>query len=146
MYPHLQHVLTMRGQHMPAMFDLLLDPFEPEGAVAASERAVAGIEAPVCTGAGWYGYTYKMHLLGAANHFALLKGCKRLLLGGPAHLERPVRALRHEMLAWYDHWLKGLDTGVGARAASQILGDGGQRMAQRHRTGRCRKRAGQNSI
>jgi putative CocE/NonD family hydrolase len=111
MYPHLLHVLTMRGRHMPVVFDLLLDPYEPEEIAEASERAIAGIAAPVCTGAGWYGYTYKMHLLGAANHFALLRGEKRLLLGGPAHLERPVRALRNEMLAWYDHWLKGLDTG-----------------------------------
>ncbi len=112
MYPHLHHVLTMRGQHMPMVFDLLIDPFEAEGVAEASERAIAGIQAPACTGAGWYGYTYKMHLLGAINHFAALGGETRLILGGPAHLERPVRALRHEMLAWYDHWLKGLDAGI----------------------------------
>jgi predicted acyl esterase len=33
-------------------------------------------------------------------------------LTGPAHLERPARALRNEMLAWYDHWLKGFETGL----------------------------------
>ena len=48
---------------MPMVFDLLIDPFEAEGVAEASERAIAGIQTPVCTGAGWYGYTYKMHLL-----------------------------------------------------------------------------------
>lgn len=114
MYPHLLHVLTMRGQHMPMVFDMLLDPFEAEGAVEAAEKAIAQIEVPAYVGAGWYGYTYKMHLLGALNHYALLKGSKRLVLTGPSHLERPVRALRNEMLAWCDHWLKGLDTGLSA--------------------------------
>ena len=31
---------------------------------------------------------------------------------GPAHLERPFRSFHHEILKWYDHWLKGIDTGV----------------------------------
>jgi uncharacterized protein len=73
MYPHLFHVLASRGQHMPAFFDLLLEPFEPEGVVERSEAAIAGIEVPAYVGAGWYGYTYKMHLSGAQNYFALLR-------------------------------------------------------------------------
>jgi putative CocE/NonD family hydrolase len=31
---------------------------------------------------------------------------------GPAHLERPFRSFHREILRWYDHWLKGMDTGV----------------------------------
>ncbi len=31
---------------------------------------------------------------------------------GPSHLERPFHTLHSEMLRWYDHWLKGIDTGV----------------------------------
>jgi len=26
--------------------------------------------------------------------------------------DRPLRALRNEMLRWYDHWLKGVDSGL----------------------------------
>jgi predicted acyl esterase len=37
---------------------------------------------------------------------------KKLLLSGPAQLDRPLRALRQESLSWYDHWLKGVDTGI----------------------------------
>lgn len=35
-----------------------------------------------------------------------------MLFAGPAHLERPFKGLHIEMLRWYDHWLKGLDTGI----------------------------------
>ena len=112
MYPHLFNVLTFKGQHMPRVFDLLIDPHEREGADAESEEALARIAVPVHTGAGWYGYTYKTHLSGAQNYFRALKGPKKLTLTGPSHPDRPLRALRTEMLRWYDHWLKGLDSGV----------------------------------
>ena len=112
MYPYLFHVLASKGQHMPAIFDLLLDPYEPEGTAAASQEAIRRIEVPTYTGAGWYGYTYKMHLSGAQNYFAGLNVPKKLVLAGPSHPDRPLRALRNEMLRWYDHWLKGIDSGI----------------------------------
>ena len=34
------------------------------------------------------------------------------MLTGPAHLERPFHAFHDEILRWYDHWLKGKDTGI----------------------------------
>lgn len=112
MYPHIFNVLAQRGQHMPAFFDLLLDPYEPEGTIERSEEALARIDVPAYSGAGWYGYTYKMHLAGAQNYFAALRSPKKLLLTGPSHLQRPLRALRNEMLRWYDFWLKGIDSGI----------------------------------
>ena len=112
MYPHLFHVLSLKGQHMPRMFELLLDPYDHEEVVRQAEEAIAQIDVPVYTGAGWYGYTYKMHLCGAQNYFRLLKTPKRLVLAGPTPPARPLRALRNEMLRWYDHWLKGIDTGL----------------------------------
>ena len=112
MYPYIYNVLAQKGQHMPAIFDLLLDPYEAEGTVEASERALERISVPTYTGAGWYGYTYKMHLSGAQNYFAGLRVPKKLVFTGPAHPDRPLRALRGEMLRWYDHWLRGIDSGV----------------------------------
>ena len=67
---------------------------------------------PTYTGAGWYGYTYKTHLAGAQTYFSKIPAQKKMLLTGPAHPDRPLRALRGEMLRWYDHWLKGIDTGI----------------------------------
>ena len=113
MYPHLYNVLTMKGRHLSAFFDILIDPFEAPGVVEESERGFAGIDVPVYTGSGWYGYTYKTHLQGAQSYWRHLEHVPRkLLFAGPAHLERPFHGLHSELLRWYDHWLKGLDTGI----------------------------------
>jgi putative CocE/NonD family hydrolase len=112
MYPHLFHLLGFKGQHMPRVFDTLIDPYDHAQFAPDAEREVTEIDIPVYVGAGWYGYTYKIHLSGAQNYFRLLGSPKRLLFTGPAHLDRPLRALRSEMLRWYDHWLKGIDSGM----------------------------------
>ena len=111
-YPHLFHLLGFKGQHMPRVFDTLIDPYDHEQFATDAEQEVSGIDIPVYTGAGWYGYTYKIHLSGAQNYFRLLNSSKKLVLTGPSHPDRPLRALRNEMLRWYDHWLKGKDSGL----------------------------------
>lgn len=111
-YPHLYNVILQKGQHMPAYFDLLTDPYDREVWVDESEAAFARVKVPVYTGSGWYAYTYKTHLNGAQSWFANLDCRKRLLLMGPAHLERPFHTLHAEILRWYDHWLKGIDSGI----------------------------------
>jgi uncharacterized protein len=112
MYPHLYNMLAQKGQHMPPYFDLLLDPFDKQEAVEKSEADFSNIKVPTYTGSGWYGYTYKTHLNGAQSYFANIAAPKKLMLSGPAHLERPFHSFHHEILRWYDHWLKGLDTGI----------------------------------
>jgi len=113
MYPHVYNVLALKGQHFPVFFDILIDPYDKEAAVEKSEAEFSKINIPTYTGSGWYGYTYKTHLNGAQNWFRNLKAPhKKLLLAGPAHLDRPVKAFHNEMLRWYDQWLKGIDTGI----------------------------------
>lgn len=112
MYPHIYNVLTMKGQHMPQIFDLLIDPFDREETVTQAEADYDKVDVPAYTGSGWYGYSYKTHLNGAQSWFGNIKSPKKLLLCGPAHVERPFHAFHHEILRWYDHWLKGMDTGV----------------------------------
>jgi putative CocE/NonD family hydrolase len=112
MYPHLYNLLAQKGQHMPPYFDLLIDPFDREEAVEKSEAEFSNIKVPTYTGSGWYGYTYKTHLNGAQSYFANITAPKKLMLSGPAHLERPFHSFHHEILRWHDHWLKGLDTGI----------------------------------
>src|SRR5262249_33156587 len=113
MYPHVYNVLALNGQHFPVFFDILIDPYDKEAAVEKSEAEVSKNSTPTYTGSGWYGYTYKTHLNGAQNWFRNLKAPhKKLLLAGPAHLDRPVKAFHNEMLRWYDQWLKGIDTGI----------------------------------
>jgi uncharacterized protein len=112
MYPNVFNLLAQKGQHMPPYFDLLIDPYDKEEAVERSEADFIKIKVPVYTGSGWYGYTYKTHLNGAQSYFANIDAPKKLMFTGPAHLERPFHSFHHEILKWYDHWLKGIDTGV----------------------------------
>ncbi len=113
MYGNLYNILTQKGQHTPYIFHLLLNPYDTEEEVKQTEADFAKIKLPVYTGAGWYAYTYKLHLQGCQNWFAGIKTRqKKLLLTGPAHLERPWHSFHSEVLRWYDHWLKGIDTGI----------------------------------
>jgi len=112
MYPHLYNVLTQKGQHMPPYFDLLIEPYDKEEIVESAEKALSNITIPAYTGCGWYAYTYKTHLNGAQNYFEKISAPKKLMLIGPAHLERPFHTLHSEILRWHDHWLKDIDTGV----------------------------------
>jgi uncharacterized protein len=112
MYPHIYNVLTQKGQHMPPYFQLLIDPYDSEEAVQEAEKSFANIKVPTYTGSGWYAYTYKTHLNGAQNYFANISAPKKMMLAGPAHLERPFHALHGEILRWHDHWLKNIDTGI----------------------------------
>ena len=113
MYPHVYNVVAQKGEHFPAYFDVLLDPHDKEEAVRKSEAEFSKITIPTYTGSGWYGYTYKTHLNGAQNWFRNIHPPdKRLLLTGPAHLDRPFKAFHNEILRWYDHWLKGIDSGI----------------------------------
>ena len=112
-HPHVYNVITMKGQHLPTYFDVLIDPFEAEGVTERSEAEFADIRIPVYTGSGWYAYTYKTHLQGAQTYWRHIASAdKKMLFTGPAHLERPFHGLHSEILRWYDHWLKGIDTGV----------------------------------
>ena len=112
MYLTLYNILTQKGQHTPYMFDLLLNPYDTEESVVESEADFDKVEIPMYTGAGWYAYSYKLHLQGCQDLFARVKAPKKLLLTGPAHLERPWKAFHGEVLRWYDYWLKGIDNGI----------------------------------
>ena len=112
MYPHVYNLIAQKGQHMPPYYNVLVDPFDSEAAVKKSEAEFAQIKVPTYTGSGWYGYTYKTHLNGCQHWYSNIKAPKKLLLAGPAHVERPYHTFHKEVLRWHDHWLKGLDTGI----------------------------------
>ncbi len=130
LYPHLYNVVSMKGQHLPAYFQVLIDPFEPEGEVERSESEFTQITIPAYTGSGWYAYTYKTHLQGAQTYWRHIRSeARKLLFCGPAHLERPFHGLHSEILRWYDHWLKGIDTGIMDEAPVRYWVQGANRWA-----------------
>ena len=98
MYPNVFNLVAQKGQHMPPYFDLLIDPYDKEEVVEKSEADFSKIKVPFYTGSGWYGYTYKTHLNGAQNYFANADAPKKLMLTGPAHLERPFRSFHQRDL------------------------------------------------
>jgi len=111
MYPNIYNVLSMKGQHMPDYFSLLIDPFDKEETVKSTEEGFEKIEIPVYTGAGWYAYGIS-HLQGAQDWYNGIKVPKKLMFIGHTFLDRPFRSFHDEILRWYDYWLKGKDTGI----------------------------------
>jgi predicted acyl esterase len=49
---------------------------------------------------------------GSFHHWPKINSPKRLTLGPPAWVDRPVYQYSWELLRWFDYWLKGIDNGV----------------------------------
>jgi putative CocE/NonD family hydrolase len=112
MYMNLYNILTQKGQRTFIMYRSMVAPWEADGTVEAAERHYQKIKIPFYTGSGAYAYTYKLHWLGAQHYFQKIKAPSKLIFSGPAHLERPFHQYHDEILRWYDHWLKDVDTGI----------------------------------
>ena len=93
-----------------AKVDVLLHPTDSP---YWRERSVVDydkIKIPAYLGCGWGMYT--LHLPGAFRSWANLKVPKKMVIGPPIYLDRPVYQYQWELLRWYDYWLKGIDTGI----------------------------------
>jgi len=55
---------------------------------------------------------YGLHLPGDIRAFENWKGPKKMTIGPPVYLDRPLYQYAYESLRWFDHWLKGIDTGI----------------------------------
>ena len=55
---------------------------------------------------------YGLHLPGAFTAWKDWKGPKKMVIGPPVYLDRPVYQYQDEALRWFDHWLKGMPTQV----------------------------------
>ena len=55
---------------------------------------------------------YGLHLPGDIRAFEKWKGPKKMTIGPPVYLDRPLYQYAYESLRWFDHWLKGIDTGI----------------------------------
>ena len=68
------------------------------------------INIPAYIGADWG--CQGMHLPAAARSWEGLKGAKKMIIGPPIYLDRPLYQMQHEAVRWFDHWVKGIDTGI----------------------------------
>ncbi len=55
---------------------------------------------------------YGLHGPGDYRCFEHWKGPSKLTIGPPLYLDRPLYQYDYESLRWFDHWLKGVDTGI----------------------------------
>jgi predicted acyl esterase len=53
-----------------------------------------------------------LHLPGDMESFVRWQGPKKLTIGPPFYLDRPLYQYQYESLRWFDYWLKGVDTGI----------------------------------
>jgi len=89
--------------------DVLLHPFDgPFWRERSAQDAKATV--PAYLGACWG--NYGLHLPGAFTAWRDWKGPKKMVIGPGIYLDRPVYQYQDESLRWFDHWLKGIDTGV----------------------------------
>lgn len=106
----------------PIMVDILahgLDgPFWRERSVDFTQD----IDVPASFGGCWG--IYGLHLPGAFRAFDKWRGPKRMILGPPVYLDRPVYQYQYDQLRWFDLWLKDNDTGIMDEPPVQLFVDG----------------------
>lgn len=68
------------------------------------------VTVPMYVGCCWG--MYGLHLPAAFRAFEAHPGPKKMFIGPPTYLDRPMYQLQYESLRWFDHWLKGIDTGM----------------------------------
>lgn len=77
--------------------------------------------------AGYFGGCwgiYGLHLPGDFRSFETWSGPKRLTIGPPAYLDRPIYQYAYELLRWFDFYLKGMNTGLEEEAPVQLFIEG----------------------
>ncbi|MBI2755874.1 MAG: CocE/NonD family hydrolase [Chloroflexi bacterium] len=96
------------GLH-PILVDFLLNP--TDGPFWEERRPdFSRIDVPSYIGADWA--IYGIHLAGAFRNWEHTTAPRKMVIGPPAYLDRPLYQLQYESLRWFDQWLKGMDTRI----------------------------------
>ena len=109
-YPNYHQILRYPEMN-PMWLDFLLNPFDgPFWWGGEAPKDFTTMKIPAHYGAQWgRGWVTD----GTIARFLDAKGPKRLVLRPPPPMqERPFHQFHDEIIRWYDHWLKGKDTGV----------------------------------
>jgi hypothetical protein len=105
--------IALNPSRQPGFFDILAHPLDgPFYWERSAYRHYDRIEVPMYTGSGWWAYAH-MHLRGAFQHYANVDVPKKLYIESRVEADAPMdEAYNAEVVRWYDHWLKGIDTGI----------------------------------
>ena len=93
----------------PFVVDLVLHPTYDK---YWQDRTVdySKIKIPAYVGSDWE--CFGIHLPAAFRSWENLHVPKKMIIGPPVYLDRPLYQLQHEAIRWFDHWIKGVDTGI----------------------------------
>jgi predicted acyl esterase len=110
-HPDLVHVLKNpdEGGNM-LIAEYILNQLDNEHYKTKAPRYNTDVEIP-----GYFGGCWGMHMLhlpGDFESYEQWKGPKKITIGPPYYMDRPVYQYHYESLRWFDYWLKGIDTGI----------------------------------
>ncbi len=111
------YMITTCPQSNPTEFDLMMHPFDGKyySQISGYTR-YKDIDVPAYLGTRWNAWV--LHQPGAFDAYEKLAGPikNRKLLAVPSDnyggMDRPFHEIQDVILRWYDHWLKGIDTGL----------------------------------
>lgn len=109
-WPVLEHVIRY-PRNRELWFDIVMNELDGEWYEEQNPINLArNIDIPVYVQINWgRGWTVD----GSIELFKVLGGTKKIdLLPYPPMQERPFHEVHDDMFRWYDHWLKGIETGV----------------------------------
>ena len=92
------------------LVDILLNPMDGDYFWERSVPYEKNLEIPAYHGGCWG--IYGLHLPGAFRSWDHWKGPKKMIIGPPIYLDRPLYQYQYESLRWFDYWLKGVDNGI----------------------------------
>ncbi len=121
--PELAAALTNpeQGAH-PLIVDVLMN--STDGPYWKERNPVLeNIRVPMLLGASWD--MYFLHLPGEFRAWERIQAPKKLVVGPPVYLDRPLYQYAFESLRWFDHWLKDNDTGYMDEPAVRLFVTGG---------------------
>ena len=120
MYPDLYNTVV-NPERIPGYFDVLAHPLDgPFYHERSAYRRYEDIDIPCYFGSAWWAYAH-MHLRGAFQNYDGIDATKRLRIGSRRSSEAPLpESFNREAIRWYDHWLKGIDTGMLAEPPIQL--------------------------
>lgn len=103
----------------PLILEVILNPlynqYYEERAVDFENTA----NVPAYLGSDWG--NFGLHLAGDIRAYENWRGPKRMTVGPPIYLDRPLYQYAYESLRWFDHWLKDIDTGLMASPAVNLF-------------------------
>jgi putative CocE/NonD family hydrolase len=99
--------------------EYILNPLDTRLHRERGVRFDTDVEIPGYFGGCWA--MYNLHLPGDIRSWEHWAGPKKLTIGPPLYLDRPVYQYANESLRWFDYWLKGIDTGIMDEAPIQVF-------------------------